>query len=134
MFKTPTKWKAEIDAKTPFGVKAGIAIARANRTQTRIKTKASSIGDFLHTIIKRETGVDVPCSACKTEIERLNGLTPEEVKKDLSNIAAEIVKRSSYASQTWYQKLAINYVPFLVKIVVESWVLEACENEYRSKK
>ena len=86
----------------------------------------SQIGGHLHSIIKRETGVDIPCSECKKEIERLNSMTVTEVLTDLDDIATRITERSRSNAQRWYHKLIVTFLPELVKYEVKKWIREAC--------
>lgn len=86
----------------------------------------SSVGEKLHTIIKRETGNDVPCSACKAEIDRLNTMSAEEVLIECIPLADRIVARSSTNAQKWYQRAASKYLPSMVASKVRSWIVEAC--------
>lgn len=96
--------------------------------------KVSRIGSFLHIIIKRETGVEVPCSSCKLEIDHLNGMTPNEVRSDMARIVDGILDRSRSTAQRWYQKLAVKYVPLLVGKTIQKWVEEACKLEEQTNK
>lgn len=109
------------------------------QTQPRVSlphvSVLSRIGDFLHDIIKRETGVDVPCSECKKEIERLNSMTHFEVLDDLEKIAGDITERSRSNAQKWYHKLVATFLPELVKYEVKKWIREACHmNQFKIEK
>ena len=86
----------------------------------------SDIGTKLHTVIKRETGNDVPCSACKAEIDRLNTMTPTEVLQEIIPLSDRIVARSSTSAQKWYQRAAAKYLPGMVAARVRDWIIEAC--------
>jgi len=70
-------------------------------------TIRSNIGTLLHEIIKRETGVDIPCPVCQEKITSLNTMTKESAGKVRDAVVTDIVARSTENAQKVWQRFAI---------------------------
>jgi hypothetical protein len=67
----------------------------------------SSIGTRLSEIIKRETGIEIPCAACQERIDSLDSMTAEQAQKARQSIVEDIVSRSADNAQTLWQRVQI---------------------------
>lgn len=85
----------------------------------------SCVGDYLHAIIKRETGEE-PCEDCVNEIKALNRKTVKQVLNEIEDTAHRIVLRAAAKSQKWYYRLVASYAPSMAKPFVIEWIQEAC--------
>lgn len=70
-------------------------------------TIKSSIGSRLSEIIKRETGIEVPCESCRAMIESLNSMNQEEAVSVRERVVDDIVSRAPEQAQTLIQSLGI---------------------------
>ena len=110
----------------------------AQRASAGIKqpeVNLSSIGTLLKGIIFEKTGNDVPCSECLEEILRLNKMTSDEVRGEITELAFRIVSRSSSNAQRWYHRLAATLLPEFVAGRVQEWIKLAClmnDNEMKT--
>ena len=70
-------------------------------------TRLSNIGSKLHEIIHRETGIVVPCDACKKAITMLNNRTPEDCIEHWAAIVEDIVDRAQKQAPRLWQRIAV---------------------------
>lgn len=87
---------------------------------------SSHIGDNLAGIIERETGDQIDCSECQSEIGRLNRLKPAQVLAEIDVVSAKIVARAKVKARKWHQRIAATLLPGLVQDRVKEWIREAC--------
>lgn len=96
----------------------------------------SKIGTNLSKIFK-ERIAQVPCGDCKAEIEALNLMTPEDVRKDIDNLIDRIVKNAK-RNAAWWLKLTVKTVEIVGSeihtVYIKSCILEACEMEEKNEK
>ncbi len=89
----------------------------------------SQIGTKLSEIIKRETGIEVPCETCREMIASLDEMTPEKARAAKPLIVASIVERAPEQAQTIWQRIQITADSVLhtgiLQAKVESWFDEA---------
>ena len=96
-----------------------------NFTPVKVSS-VSQIGTYLKGIIEEATGVTIPCSECKAEIERLNELTSPQVLAEIESLALRITERSRSNAQRWYHKIVAALLPELVLFEVKKWIRQAC--------
>lgn len=100
---------------------------------TPIPENMSSIGTVLHSIIFRETGIEIPCQECKNRITMLNQMTKKQVVEKREEIIDDIHSRSQKQAPKLWQKIAISLDSLLdlgqAKKVIASWVDEAISLE-----
>lgn len=84
-----------------------------------------TIGTRLATIITRETGATVHCTACDSEIARLNLMPKDMVLSDVDTIAERIVDRGASVAEAWWQRWGCALLPSVAKLKVSEWVREA---------
>lgn len=89
-------------------------------------TTYSGIGDRLHQIIKRETGASIPCSACKREIDALNGQNAQQVLSSRDALAKRIVQRAKASAPRWWQRWGARLANRRARQRVAGWIDEAC--------
>lgn len=92
-------------------------------------TIVSQIGTRLSEIIKRETGIEIPCAVCRERIATLDSMTQDQARQARDSIVGDIVERAPEQAQTLWQRLAIGADAVLhtgiLKRKIESWYDEA---------
>ena len=88
----------------------------------------SQVGTKLGEIIKRETGVEIPCEQCRETIQSLDSMTVDVAKTVREKIVAEIVSRAPQQASVW-QSILIGADKLLhtgiLRSKVKSWFDEA---------
>lgn len=94
---------------------------------SKLVTK-SRIGTTLSTVIKRETGIEIPCEQCREAIARLDKMDVAEASAVRERIVAEIVSRAPQQANVW-QSVLIGLDSVLntgiLQAKIESWFDEA---------
>jgi len=99
----------------------------------------SRIGDELHAIIHRETGVVIPCADCRKRINLLNTQTQYEAKVNRETTISDIVGNAKRVAPKLWQRLAVmaesaidnaGLLPYssFARKKVGAWVDEAIKN------
>ena len=99
----------------------------------------SRIGDELHAIIKRDTGVEIPCADCRKRINLLNTMTQDEVRENRETTISDIVENAKRVAPALWQRLAImaesaiddaGLLPYnsYARSKIGAWVDEAINN------
>jgi hypothetical protein len=96
----------------------------------------SSVGTFLHSIIKRETGHAIPCPVCLQEIFALNKKTAEQAASDKETVVDGIHSRAwdhagwqdkmKLAASFAVQAMTVGHVD-AAKNIIGGWFDEAIE-------
>lgn len=98
----------------------------------------STIGSQLHEIIKRETGVEIPCPDCLAAILLLDSKTQDDVRGMRQALIADIHSRALKQAPELWQKIAIFTDGILhtgqVEARIGRWVDEAIETGAEPKK
>ena len=88
----------------------------------------SQVGTKLSEIIKRETGVEIPCEACRDAIAALDSMDVKQAVLVRERIVADIVSRAPQQASVW-QSWLIGIDSLLhtgrLKATVEAWFDEA---------
>jgi hypothetical protein len=84
----------------------------------------SGIGDRLHNIVSREVGIPA-CDACRSDILKLNHMTPDQVRADKLPLATRMVERATVLSPKWWQRWGAALAPGLARDMVLGWIEEA---------
>ena len=100
---------------------------RKRRTTGANRIIRTKYGNKLAEVIARHTGEHVDCSGCDNEIARLNGMTAEQIRADLNNIATGILSRGQTKARTWWQRWACTIAPEFLRGRVTDWILEAID-------
>jgi len=93
----------------------------------------STIGDQLKAIIQRETGIEIPCEACRQRIARLNSMSRDEAMNSETRrqIVDEISQQASAGVGNWIQRLGIAFDAMagtgLLRSNIERWYDEAVD-------
>jgi len=89
----------------------------------------STIGTCLYAVIARKTGLKIGCCACNREIQRLNKMTPEQVRAERLTIALAIVVRSANLSLKFRERTAVKIAPSIVaRWVIAPWIDTAIDD------
>lgn len=94
-------------------------------------SELSSIGTELHEIIKRETGIDVPCAECRARIASLNRMNAAQAMAKKPEMVEAIAQQAKQNTQTLLQKLGVAidsaFNLGIVKARIGEWFDEAVE-------
>jgi len=123
---------------TPVNTPLGFCDKREVR-KAAVNHIKSRIGDELHVIIKRETGVEIPCADCRKRINLLNTMTPNEVREAREITISDIVENAKRVAPALWQRLAImaesvidnaGLLPYnsYARSKIGAWVDEAINN------
>ena len=89
----------------------------------------STIGTALKAIIRRETGIDIPCEQCHATIAELNRLTVAQAEQVRSRIVDQITTRAPAMAEGMWQRVAIAADNWsgagILRRIVDGWFTEA---------
>lgn len=106
-----------------------VVLPEATENAEPTSRAASGIGDAIHAIIARDTGIEIPCSDCREAINRLNWLAAEEVLRQAEEIASTIVSNAKTYSGAWWVRWGARLAPGLAHAKAMSWIEEACRGK-----
>jgi len=124
MLGIPETWQKEIDAGTPFGIRAQKALGamsadpryktttRNNRNQTTSPPlpHVSTIGSRILDVVERELGVRLSCGSCIQYITNLNTQTEHDHTAIVNKLAAELPMPIEYRQRVTHRHKRLSEV------------------------
>lgn len=87
--------------------------------------KITNYGYKLAEIIKRETGEEIKCNECRSEVGRLNRMTADQILLEIDSLSDAIVNRGKEKAPKLWQRLVCTLAPGEVRQRVAGWIEEA---------